>query len=371
MVKNTGFSDIFGVDTTLAGAILVGLLAIARINKSIRLLPRLTPVIFFVLCMLPSAASLGHSEYSHGKLLKLITLTFPVASAIGLSTDSLSRLRALFLLLGASGVLACGLALSTGPSSTEYGRFAVGDDVLALGYPAATSIVVLGGMLITAQGRKTWKIPLLLTVALVMLASGSRGPLLGSIIALLVGILYSRGRRSGGLLWLTFLGMTITALWSWIPQVSRDRLLHSNLEATSISARLELYRLATNAFLDNPLFGVGFGAFQERTGAAFVYPHNIFAEVAAETGLAGLVGLLILLISVFKTFQSKLPTCESVTLVMLLVLYLTKSLFSSDLTSRDLWMTLCVTLMMRPLLPSKVQAPVIVPKPPNNPSISD
>lgn len=54
---------------------------------------------------------------------------------------------------------------------------------------------------------------------------------------------------------------------------------------SSSAARMELFGLAWDMFAEAPLLGHGIGSFQYQTSLG--YPHNVFLELLAETGLIG------------------------------------------------------------------------------------
>jgi O-antigen ligase len=71
---------------------------------------------------------------------------------------------------------------------------------------------------------------------------------------------------------------------------------------SSVLVRRALYFDAVKAFLENPIVGVGLGGFSVFSSGidSRLYPHNIFLELAAETGVIGLILFLVLLFFCFK-----------------------------------------------------------------------
>jgi O-antigen ligase len=68
----------------------------------------------------------------------------------------------------------------------------------------------------------------------------------------------------------------------------------------SVGTRLDYLNSAFNLFLENPLFGNGFGSFVE-IGVSHKYPHNVYIELLSETGLfAFLLLIFIILKNSFK-----------------------------------------------------------------------
>lgn len=92
-------------------------------------------------------------------------------------------------------------------------------------------------------------------------------------------------------------------------------------EDTSSMERLNAYRLAFNAFLSNPLMGIGFGGFgvYGYNLDENIYPHNIILEIAAETGIAGLV---LFIAGIVFFFSSALKKISSPMLQLFFVMFL-------------------------------------------------
>lgn len=56
----------------------------------------------------------------------------------------------------------------------------------------------------------------------------------------------------------------------------------------SVGIRLDMYNAALELFYSSFLFGVGLGDFSKYTSFDIMYPHNVFLELLAETGVIGL-----------------------------------------------------------------------------------
>jgi hypothetical protein len=91
-------------------------------------------------------------------------------------------------------------------------------------------------------------------------------------------------------------------------------------------------------FVDNPVFGVGFGGFKAYNSVTeFIkYPHNIFVEMAVEGGVIGLLVLCALCFVLFRAVYKFSTYCLLLTAYCLLL-----SFFSKDLPSQTvLWIWL-------------------------------
>ena len=146
-----------------------------------------------------------------------------------------------------------------------------------------------------------------------ILIVGRRGELLGAAVclAILVLALCSRTQRRkliiGGIAAGAVGFVLILVLMPWLKQIP---VLHRYVWTVEwmlkgydiTSGRTELYALAWNAFLENPLFGLGWdkfysvipASFQELHGQNLVEDvHNIYLQFLCETGIVGTPLLLV------------------------------------------------------------------------------
>ncbi len=73
----------------------------------------------------------------------------------------------------------------------------------------------------------------------------------------------------------------------------------------SLNSRFIMWEIGLKMFLQNPLFGVGLGGFNQQivndaVGIPINYPHNIIIESAAELGIIGLILIGFILYIIFK-----------------------------------------------------------------------
>jgi len=185
-----------------------------------------------------------------------------------------------------------------------------------------------------------YQVPFLLRLLLAaaafaaMVLLGARGPVLALAAALVVWFLLA-GRRRILLLPLVF--TLLMAFYTCSGFQPAPDLFH-----IGDTGRLELYRVAVDAFLGAPIFGAGSGSFAALAPYPGVfYPHNIFLEIAAELGLAGLALLLLLIGGSFIRLV-RLAAMESAGGVLsgfagaLLVYGLVNALVSGDITANFL-----------------------------------
>ncbi len=137
--------------------------------------------------------------------------------------------------------------------------------------------------------------------------TGSRGPLVAALFAVLIGFLLlgsGLGRRLKTILAIAVVAMLILAIVALLPIeilgfpgieriVDRFDTLGQN---ASDRARLSFFQTAWDGFVASSGLGVGTGGYATLRGIEGVaYPHNIVLEVAAGQGIVGLVVLFAIL----------------------------------------------------------------------------
>jgi O-antigen ligase len=132
--------------------------------------------------------------------------------------------------------------------------------------------------------------------ALILIGSGSRGPMLATgLLVLLISVAHFRNRRTFLFLGLVALGfslfLTQTTVLDQTIQHTWNR-ISSVMNATdpAVNSRFLSYRGALLVFFDNPILG---GRMEDPL--TVFYPHNIILEALMATGLLGGAFLLIVL----------------------------------------------------------------------------
>ncbi|MEM8541245.1 MAG: O-antigen ligase family protein [Pseudomonadota bacterium] len=169
-----------------------------------------------------------------------------------------------------------------------------------------------------------------------LMASGSRGPLVAVFVTLIV---FEVTRKNavpvllGAMLLIMFMATIIGVmaavigdefllLFSKIDEVLGISLLSRfatlfQLSDASSSARVQLFFISLDQFLDHPLIG---DFIEVREPTDYPYPHNIVLEALIATGLLGTIPLLIVLGLAFKASLfviRNIPSCGWVSLLFL------------------------------------------------------
>lgn len=112
---------------------------------------------------------------------------------------------------------------------------------------------------------------------------------------------YARRRMSGNAARLSFIGAAAAIIIAFVVTGIKTQ-QYSGEEASFLANRELWWNTAISMFKDNPLTGVGWGnyfnysaVYRISGGLSSIYAHNIFFQVAAETGIFGLLSFLALL----------------------------------------------------------------------------
>ncbi|HCE8951673.1 TPA: O-antigen ligase family protein [Raoultella ornithinolytica] len=204
-----------------------------------------------------------------------------------------------------TGFIVSVTALLQNNSSSQYTmRLTVGDSstiplAITLGQAAVVNIYYI----MTAKGRNG--IPYIISflpIIYAFLAANTRSVVIGFCLALVVLLSadrFSIVRKNFGKVLLAITGMVIfigyivmnnaelvARLFSTFGHIATEQYGQSESE------RLDAWHHAIATFVEHPILGEGVGIFIQRFN---MYPHNIFFESAAETGLVGLLMILTLI----------------------------------------------------------------------------
>lgn len=170
---------------------------------------------------------------------------------------------------------------------------------IGLGRRAGMALLAGVALLLLTRSRtaKTWIFLGLLVLVFTVTMSASRGALLSTLAGAAVFILLVLHiQKTGHILLLLLVVSTSYFLLVQATDLIEYRYSAHILER-DIHYRFDMYKHALGVFFDKPLHGAGngsWGTLYFGTGSN-MYPHNIFAEVAAELGLAGLIVLFLFL----------------------------------------------------------------------------
>jgi len=274
------------------------------------------PLLYLVVVILSVYAGQGHPTKTQIYAIVGIGISAYYFLAFGpLGRDLFPKLARVLLLAGCASAAWVLFTRATGVDSSSYKTDSSSEASRAVGTfgsPAALG-TFLGIALVLALAILAWSGPRqlkrlsLLTIVLSIPALAltlTRGPLIGAgAVALL--ILVTRGRtRWGTGLGIALALVVIVAEWGVI---SHTHLYKSRFSDTqNVQIRVALDRVAVNLAEQKPIFGWGWGSFDDvksyasfnpspftRTDVLQFTSHNTFLTVLAETGLVGLCALVV------------------------------------------------------------------------------
>lgn len=336
-------------------------LAVMRNDQELPLRILLTPVVVSTLLLtMWLLVRLGPSPdptYGSSKLQLFVSVNVTLLIAgilIGSRRDRFDLYVLVRLVMAILSSLALIRGLLSGQTGSVGGRFSVtaNDSPIGLGRDSARGL--LFAVFILLVSRVPWmrvlafaSMPL---VAVALLAAGSRGPLVGLVVALAVLLLLSvqePSARRRVLLVISGLALAVIFVPQLVPGQNIGRALSifsGTSEGVSTNGRSELWSHAWELFNAHPLVGVGTGGFGFFEPVE-LYPHNILLEVGAELGIVGVVLVLGTVIASSVQLRrawagsSGDDRAQAGLVIALLAADLTNASLSSDVTTNGaLWL---------------------------------
>ncbi len=254
----------------------------------------------------------------------------------------------------AAGVLF--VQLAGGQATAAFtGRFSLaGTDPITLGRQAGVGLLL--AMYLVTSSRTLWvrmgalsALPLL---AVGIVASGGRGPVVGVVLGLIVFFAFvGQDPVSRRRIPLTLVGAlaAVVLVSQFVPGEAVNRALSvvtGTGSGVSSNGRSDLWSQAIQAFGAHPFVGLGTGGFAS-VNPENLYPHNLLLEVGSELGLVGLVPMIGIIMTGGATLVGNwqrsvdLGRARAALVIALFVAAITNAMFSGDLsTNGDVWLAL-------------------------------
>ncbi|WBC12342.1 O-antigen ligase family protein [Micromonospora sp. WMMA1947] len=262
------------------------------LHEILRPSSRARTVIFWVLVVfgvlaLPGFLHPPETDYGRQKFLLLLTLTMFATLAIAVlrGRRDVEMFAAVFVL---SGVV---LAIATLTGDPQDGRAdGFGSNPIWLARAIGGALVALTWLYLQKRVAAWWAAGLAVLLGLALFATGSRGPLLATVVALFVLVLAGfrlklrRGRREWvGLGLMGALVLAVIAMPSLLPPRVYALLVDPSEEMVG-TARAEMRDVSVPMIAEHP-GGVGYGNWSDYSGMlVHNYPHNLWLELPAEAG---------------------------------------------------------------------------------------
>lgn len=132
----------------------------------------------------------------------------------------------------------------------------------------------------------------LIAFGVVMILGANQAGTRGALVALLAFAVWALGSRFApraalAALLMTLVALSILALSGWADDYLRAQFTASERETGELNGRLLVWPLARDMFQENPLFGIGAGAFRD-VNPLLIDTHSAPLELATGLGVVGL-----------------------------------------------------------------------------------
>lgn len=317
------FSGYFKADTRLAFVqeriditlLFLGLSVLVFLYQMIRnsftlLIPRgfiWSALLFLLLGAFFTAGLLQTQSIQYGldKTMRFIFLTgWVFFGAVFLVTDFLSLKRFSWAVVAISTTMTIEAILSYNIGGQAAFITAFGSNYIALARATGLGLLTIVALLLPAEQKLEVRLGLWIMATahfFAALASGARGPVMALVISMILFILLSmrvfpslrvdRFAFKVGVIALFITIILVVAGQELFPTLAlRYQILLTDV-GDSAATRLSFYQAAFYQWAESPIWGGGTGQFSVAvTGEDIrLYPHNIFLELAAETGLLGVL----------------------------------------------------------------------------------
>ncbi|MBL1262366.1 O-antigen ligase family protein [Candidatus Methylomicrobium oryzae] len=314
----SAISEVPGV-TSVYALCAVSVLAFKHVRERSRIALNKLDVAF-LLFLIWHSASVIWVEYPNAEVEFAVDFLLPAISVYAssrlLASLPLPEIRILEVIYGFCLIGAVISYLVVAQGDMIYGRLRI-NSASVVGLSQPLPYVILSAIALLLGQRKHTLYTLALSAAAIILAgyltflTGTRGALI-AVAAGYMALTYISAGCTMRRLKLRSTALVMVALILFISfdlGISEDGTLsrifnfqsYGSSEDTSSQERLELYLIAYELFMDSPLIGSGLGAFSFQS--YYPYPHNIWLEIAAASGVVGLVLFAIVIILVFRRIR--------------------------------------------------------------------
>lgn len=246
------------------------------------------------------------------------------------------------------GTLIASLAILGVATSTDFGRYqALNANTITTGRLIGAALIVLIVFVATRTIPVAVGLPPMVLLALALVGTGSRGPLLGLAIALVLVQLTQRERsnprRYRGIVISGLATLLLFVAYQAAPISAQSRLFTSGISG---AIRLEAWRATLAAVPFHPL-GIGWGNWQAfvgdvvSQGGQIFYPHNLIMEVFLEGGWVAGLGLIFALIYVGRTAFRLATDGPGKAILALYIFFVINALVSDDLINARVLLVVC------------------------------
>lgn len=238
-----------------------------------------------------------------------------------------------------------------------FGRLAV-EGSSTIGSARVIGAAFVSVVLIASVNKRGYR-PILWVTALflggVLFFIGSRGPLLGALLAVGLALLTARlfrYRRWSSIL-AGAIGLSFLTYWAVSSNVAGARRLVNFLSREQVDeGRNSLFRIAWESIIDNPI-GIGWGGFSFLMGddSGANHPHNLFLEVFLEGGWLAGCGLVLFVAFALRRHWLASGSTIGTVFYALAIYWLAVAQTSSDINGNRVTLVILACAFVWPLLP--------------------
>lgn len=340
------FPAIGGVSLALVGTVLATPVILYEV---FRWLPRVHPVVavlpFFVFVGLHALNMPPTNDYGADKFEKWFSVTLVSAAAACLLRDKKATQT-----FGNVWIMATSVLAVITIAGYDGGRADVfGANPIWLARAFATGIVIAVWMWWQKAASPWLALISVVTLGGGLVASGSRGPVLGVIVGVVILAMFAGRGRVGRILAIGVCG--IGAIWAVqvLPFFAGNRFATIATQGADDAVRNTYWSLTFDIIREYPE-GVGLGNWSAAAGnTRHLWPHNLFLEVLSESGVViGTGVILVVALITVLLFSRAVRDPISLLVFSALAVELVGVNVSGDLNARTFWFLLtlgflCVT----------------------------
>lgn len=295
---------------------------------------------------IPAVALSDFDSYSVTKISTLFTITLVLAIAPFYLLRTEGQRVAFIRALAVIAVILAVLALLSPTTSASYTNRLTLEGADTIG----TARVSMAGAVILVIAAFQRGIKPILRIAMIGLAgltamlgvlSGSRGPVIAGVAAILLVIVFApamKKYRGRALLGAAFLGSVVVwiALQNQSDGLNRIMSILTGDSDTSSSVRSDMWDSGVSRVLQNPV-GIGWGGYADE-GSIYRYPHNLFIEIGIEAGWLILLVFAALVVATLVRGVRVAKDTTGVVFLGLLIFSIINVMVSADINgTRLLW----------------------------------
>lgn len=296
----------------------------------------------------------SNKSYGATKILFYFLFNIPLITIPFLFINDFKKLENLFMMVYTLGIVLSLLSISAAADSIyfKFLRFSVSDSVNPIFLSRSLGISSLCGIYLIAKSRHLlFRVSVTASLFLLMLPmvwSGSRAPLIGLLLSILLYYLLQPSQSFFRKAFLSLAGVLsgIYFLVFYASQIT-TRMTTPIAEEASTAFRFIAWFEALKNFIASPIIGIGTGSFLlETPWLPFIYPHNLILELASENGISGLILLLTFIyfsiklgmenIKFYAINESKIKLQLSIAALCIFLYMLWNAMFSGDISNNGI-----------------------------------